>query len=319
MTESPAHPRPARMGTVSRAAVTAASVAAGIGAACFAYGVAIERHRFMVRRFAVPVLPPGSGQLRVLHLSDMHLLVRQRRKRLFLRELQGLEPDLIVNTGDNVSEAAAIAALGDDLGRLLELPGVFVFGSNDYTAPRLRNPFCYLRGDTRTKKPQGIPLPVSGLRELFITAGWLDLNNTRQTLHLRGLRLDFRGTDDPHISRDDYAAVAGPADPNADLTIGVTHAPYLRILDAFVADGVHLALAGHTHGGQVCVPGYGALVTNCDLDTRRVKGISQHSVGNRTAVLHVSAGIGGSPFAPFRFACRPEASLLTLVPRDTRL
>jgi predicted MPP superfamily phosphohydrolase len=121
-----------------------------------------------------------------------------------------------------------------------------------------------------------------------------------------------RGVDDPHISRDHYDAVAGPFDPAADLSLGVTHAPYLRILDAMAADGADLVLAGHTHGGQLCVPGVGALVTNCDLDRKRAKGLSSH----RGAALHVSAGLGTSPYAPVRFACRPEATLLTLTARD---
>jgi predicted MPP superfamily phosphohydrolase len=73
-------------------------------------------------------------------------------------------------------------------------------------------------------------------------------------------------------------------------------------------------MAGHTHGGQLCLPFYGALVTNCDLDRSRVKGVSRW--GAQTA-LHVSAGIGTSPFAPFRFCCRPEATLLTLVAAPT--
>ena len=79
---------------------------------------------------------------------------------------------------------------------------------------------------------------------------------------IRGQRLLFRGTDDAHQHRDDYAAVAGPADEGA-LNVGVTHAPYLRLLDAMTADGVDLILAGHTHGGQVCVPMHGALTSNC--------------------------------------------------------
>ncbi len=299
----------------SRAAASLAA-GAGLAAACFAYGVVVERHLFCVRRFTLPLLPPGSPELRVLHISDVHLLPRQRRKREFLRELQGLEPDLVVNTGDNVSSDEAIEPLTQDLGRLLDIPGVFVFGSNDYSAPRLRNPFGYLFGDTRDESPTGRVLAVEDLRRRFTESGWHDLNNARASLTLQGLRLDFRGTDDPHVSRDDYRLVAGPPDPDAGLTIGVTHAPYQRVLDAFVGDGVQLILAGHTHGGQVCVPGYGALITNCDLDTGRVKGVSRHSTGTRTAAMHVSAGIGGSPAAPFRFACRPEASLLTLVPRD---
>ena len=61
----------------------------------------------------------------------------------------------------------------------------------------------------------------------------------------------------------------------------MTHAPYRRVIDAMAYDGHDLIMAGHTHGGQVCVPFYGALVTNCDLDARRAKGLSQHSAGGR--------------------------------------
>jgi len=111
--------------------------------------------------------------------------------------------------------------------------------------------------------------------------------------------------------------VAGPVDRDAaDVTIGVTHAPYRRVIDAMAYDGLDLILAGHTHGGQVAIPGYGALVSNCDLDPRRAKGLSRHSAGGHTAWMHVSAGLGTSPYAPIRFACPPEATLLTLVAAD---
>ena len=109
--------------------------------------------------------------------------------------------------------------------------------------------------------------------------------------------------------------MAGPPD-DADLAVAVAHAPYLRVLDRFTADGYALVLAGHTHGGQLRLPGYGALVTNCDLDPARARGLHRHSAGGRSAWLHVSAGLGTSPYAPVRFGCRPEATLLTLVPAD---
>ena len=109
--------------------------------------------------------------------------------------------------------------------------------------------------------------------------------------------------------------MVGPPSDGVDLSLGVTHAPYRRILDAMTADGVELILAGHTHGGQVCVPGHGALTTNCDLPTDRVKGLSEHRLEGHHAWLHVSAGIGTSPFAPYRFACPPEVTVLTLVAR----
>jgi predicted MPP superfamily phosphohydrolase len=127
--------------------------------------------------------------------------------------------------------------------------------------------------------------------------------------------VELVGTDDPHIYRDRYDEVSGPADRAADLRLGVTHAPYRRVLDGMVRDGFELILAGHTHGGQLCVPGVGALVTNCDLPRQQAKGLSRHEFGGRTSWLHVSAGLGTSPYAPVRFACPPEATLLTLVER----
>jgi predicted MPP superfamily phosphohydrolase len=102
--------------------------------------------------------------------------------------------------------------------------------------------------------------------------------------------------------------------------MGVTHAPYLRVLDQLAGDGYETVLAGHTHGGQLCLPVKGALVTNCDLDTGRAKGLHRHPAHAPAGTagsswLHVSAGLGTSPFAPVRFCCRPEATLLTLTPR----
>src|SRR5262249_29302090 len=139
-----------------------------------------------------------------------------------------------------------------------------------------------------------------------------DLSNARSSVTLEdGRTIELTGVDDPHIRRDRYDWVAGPAKRSDDsvLAIGVTHAPYRRVLDRMSVDGFPLIIAGHTHGGQLCVPGFGALVTNCDLDRRRAKGLSRYG----EAWLHVSAGLGTSPYAPVRFACPPEATLLTLV------
>ena len=287
----------------------------GVGAACVAYGTFIEAHDFRVRRYQVPVLPQGVDPLTVLHLSDAHLLARQTRKRDFLRGVAGLEPDLVVNTGDNIAGPDAVGALLESLGRLRDVPGVFVFGSNDFEGPHFKLPTKYLFGPSSPRGTQrrGTSLPTEELRAALAGIGWVDLDNRRAEVTVAGQTVRFRGTGDAHGHRDDYPAVAGPAASDA-LEIGVTHAPYRRLLDAMTADGVPLILAGHTHGGQVCVPGHGALVSNCDLPPSKASGLFAHTVGEHTAQVHVSAGLGMSPYAPYRFACPPEVSLLTLIP-----
>ena len=294
---------------------TAARVAFGLSAAavgCLAYAAGYEIRAYRLRRIDVPVLPPGQRPLRVLHVSDLHLTPGQDRKRAWVRSLAALEPDVVVNTGDNLAHEHALADVFDALGPLLDRLGAFVLGSNDYYAPVPKNPARYLMPSYRPNRTTGPDLPWRELREGLRDAGWLDLTNAKGSLTVDGRRLAFAGVDDPHMNMDRYAEVAGPAEP-ADLTVGVTHAPYRRILDAMTADGYRLLLAGHTHGGQLCVPGWGALVTNCDLEPRRAKGLSRHPPnGDAAAWLHVSAGLGTSPYAPVRFACPPEATLLTL-------
>lgn len=285
------------------AAVAAGSLVAGIG-----YASLIERNAFVVREVTMPVLAPGSSRLKVLHLSDIHMRPKQRRKQAWLRELARWEPDLVIDTGDNLADPKAVPAVVQSIGDLLALPGVFVFGSNDYFAPRPKNPMNYVTNPGR--RVHGEPLPWQDLRAAFTERGWLDLTHNRREFEVAGLQIAAAGVDDPHLSRDRYETIAGPAGPAANLRLGLTHSPEPRVLDRFAADGYQLVLAGHTHGGQLCLPFYGAVVTNCDLDRSRVKGASQWGAHTQ---LHVSAGIGTSPFAPVRFCCRPEATLLTLV------
>lgn len=295
-------------------ALTAAFTGLGLGAV--AYGSLIERRSFRLRRVDVAVLPAGAPPIRVLQISDLHLTPRQRAKEEWLTRLSGLEPDLVIDTGDNIAHPDSVPFLTRSLGRLLDRPGVFVWGSNDYFGPQFKNPARYLTRGERRENPAPVELPWRELGAAFESAGWQDLTERRVTLVIKGLRIELRGTDDAHLSRDRYPDVAGPPAEGTDLAIGVTHAPYLRILDAMTRDQLDLIVAGHTHGGQLCVPFYGALVTNCDLDTRRVAGLSGHDIDGHRAALHVSAGLGTSPYAPIRFACPPEATLMTLVPRS---
>ena len=298
----------------------AAGIAALAGAAGLAYAAGIEVRSFVLRRVELPVLPANRRPLRVLHLSDLHMTPGQSKKQQWLRGLADLEPDLVVNTGDNLAHMESVPVVLDALGALLDVPGVFVLGSNDYFAPTSRNPARYLLPDDGQRNIHAPKLPWRDLSDGFERRGWVDLSNRRDSLTVDGTSFAFAGVDDPHLGYDDLAAVSGEADATSDVRMGVTHAPYLRVLDAFAADGYETILAGHTHGGQLCLPFKGAIVTNCDLDRARAKGLHRHPAGSRpgdpgSSWLHVSAGLGTSPYAPVRFCCRPEATLLTLTSR----
>jgi predicted MPP superfamily phosphohydrolase len=269
-------------------------------------GALVEPLFPVLRRQDVPVLPAGAAPIEVLHLSDLHLLPRHGRRSRWIQGLAALQPDLVVATGDLWSSAAALPLLGATLGALTAdgTPGVFVPGNNDYYSPLPPSVIGYFTGAEPRRRGADMPWrrAVSTLEGL----GWTDLTQRRICLSLKGSDVTLAGTDDARLRRDRYAEVAGPV--TTDLGIGVTHTPMRRVLDGFARDRHRLILAGHTHGGQVRLPLVGALVTNCDLDTSRARGLSRHD----DSWLHVSAGLGTSPYAPIRLCCRPEATLLTL-------
>ncbi|WP_448070792.1 metallophosphoesterase [Georgenia yuyongxinii] len=294
-----------------------------------------EARLYTLRRHTVPVLPAGARTLRVLHVSDLHLTPHQRDKIAWVRALDRLDPDFVVTTGDNMAHREALPAVLEAYGPLLDRPGAFVLGSNDYFAPRPKNPARYLLPDARTAMPPEPPrLPSDEIADAFRRAGWKDLTNRRDAVVVGGTEISLVGVDDPHLDRDRFPNVPATAGrtaadarprgtPARGLHLGVAHAPYVRVLDAMRDDGCDLVLAGHTHGGQLCLPLAGALVTNCDLDRARASGLHGWPGGRPgtpggagSVWLHVSAGLGTSPYTPVRFACRPEASLLSLTPRS---
>lgn len=293
-----------------------------VGAGLVAYAALVERNLFQVRHEAIRVLEPGSADIRVLHLSDIHLAPWQGRKVEWIRSLVSHQPDLIVVTGDSLGHRDAIPELARALSVCAGVPGVFVHGSNDYYAPQMPNPFTYL---LRPSEPDrnGEKLDTEWLDEVYLSLGWIDLNNASGRLSVNGSSLLFTGTDDPHLDLDRLDvvaeslddALADNADP-VDAVVGVTHAPYRRVLDALTTLGADVIFAGHTHGGQVCLPGFGALTTNSDLPLALARGMAVWSNPDRSTFLNVSAGIGTSIFAPVRFACPPEAILVTLRAKD---
>ena len=240
----------------------------------------------------------------------------QKYKQRWIRKLNAkVNPDLVINTGDNLGHARGIQPVLEALNPLTGTPGVFVNGSNDLYAPAKRNPLQYLLrpSERHREEDESLRLDTDLLNAGLSNFGWHEVNNTAKTMTVNGTSISFFGTDDPHELRDDAAKAITELQKlaKADLVIGVTHAPYLRVLEEL--SSADLVFAGHTHGGQVCWPLWGrALVTNCDLPTKYARGLHQVPLKSKKLWLNVCAGLGHSIYAPVRLACRPEVRVITL-------
>jgi uncharacterized protein len=264
-----------------------------------------RRYTLETRRLEVP---PSTPALRVLHLSDTHMRAGHRRLRAWLEALPGALgglPDLVLATGDLVEENNGIEPLVAALGRLTSRLGCFyVLGSHDYYLARFQPHTKYF---SRDRTPVKAPKADSARLERGLeAAGWRGLSNDSVVLESDVGRIRLTGVDDPYLKRhrtDHIERRAGEA-----LAIGLMHSP--DVVSEFILAGFDLVVAGHTHAGQVRIPGIGALVTNCSLPAPLAGGA--HRIGN--GWLHVSPGLGTGRFSPVRFNCLPEATVLELVP-----
>jgi predicted MPP superfamily phosphohydrolase len=278
-----------------------------IGVCCVAWGVVVERSWYRLVRYRLALLPPdGPRDLTVLHLSDLHFLRGDAKKVRFLASLPAA--DVTVVTGDFLAEPeaveAAVAGVRPARGRLASW---FVLGSNDHFQPRPLNYLAYFR--RRRKHRRATRGRAPELVDQLCADGWTDLTNVRYETRLDGLPIELLGLDDAHIRWHDLRVA--PRRAPERFGMAVMHSPDSAPETA--ALGYDLLVAGHTHGGQVRVPGAGALVTNCSMPRRLVSGL----ISMGSATLHTSPGLGTSKYAPFRFWCRPEATLLELTQRPS--
>ncbi|MBF4562950.1 metallophosphoesterase [Microbacterium sp. VKM Ac-2870] len=315
--------------TPGRTALAAVSAAGAVAVGATVWGTCIERFLFTVRRHELAILPAGSPSVTVLHLSDAHMAPWQRRKQEWIAQLaEQTQPDLVINTGDNLGHVDGLLGIRAAFDPLRGVPGLFVHGSNDVWGPSARNPLRYFRGPSHgAHSAERLDTPAM---DSYFTddLGWTNLNNAAAIVDAAGLRIEAFGVSDAHRGWDDLAVLPSAIEaarhprpfrsaPEADLVLGVTHAPYQYVLDRFVELGADAIFAGHTHGGQVRIPfSPSALVANCDIPLDQARGLSSWSVDGRRVPLNVSAGLGHSIYAPVRFGCRPEASVLTLHARN---
>lgn len=242
------------------------------------------------REALLPELPPELEGFRILHLSDFHLGTLSLNARALARATEWASErtvDLVAITGDLVSRRRGGAALGVALGRLRARHGVFaVLGNHDVAA---------------TRDPFSRPADLSTLDR----PGTRLLEHESVELRVRERLVQIVGSDPRHR----HLGLGGLSDPDADLRILLLHFP--DDADRVPRGAYHLVLAGHLHGGQICLPLPGGRLRLSHLRAAHWEGLFEQAGG----VLHVSRGIG-TTFVPFRLLSRPEATILTLKARE---
>lgn len=264
-------------------------LAAALAAAYLLVRSRLEAESLTIARVDVPMteLPAELDGYTLLHLSDLHLRAYGPQEQELIRAVRALPGQALVITGDFLGGpggATVLIPLLMELGRDRQVYAVL--GNHDHKPPV--NTQALVRDLTR-----------AGVRVLM---------NRGAVIHHRGRRLRLAGVDDPHSGRDDLARALAdvPPTPGArEPLLLLAHSP--DILEAASRAGVDLVLAGHTHGGQICLPGGVPLWTN----TRRGRfgaGLFQRG----TTRMFVTRGVGTAGLR-MRLFCPPEIAVIRLV------
>lgn len=290
----------------------AALAALGIGGAMYAWweSTSVEITR---RSLFVPELPPGLDGLRVLHISDTHFPESGDSVGRFLELIWPLEYDLILCTGDYVETAAGWDAAGDALTQLRAPFGVYAtFGAHDYCAPvRSFDSWVQFNLDRLRHRRRRMIDPAPFVRRLE-SAGIVVLRNEWRSAEIGGELVRIAGAGDASVGMARVEQALPPAElrPEA-FDVLLTHSPDAALGLRANAHAPRLVFSGHTHGGQIRVPGWGAPVRHSNLVSREnAAGVFQ-PYGSAGPQVVVSRGFG-TAFVPFRFACRPELGLYEL-------
>lgn len=307
---------------IMRTTAATGAIATALGAT--AVGLAHVESRFpTVRHAEVPIRPrKGLDELRILQISDLHMFEGQEFIGDFLARVAEEEQfDFVISTGDNLSDHSGVPLLLEALEPLMEYPGAFVLGSNDYYLPKRKPWISYLDPTHHAEASERVSymnpeLPWFDVVQRMVGAGWIDLSNRSASTTISTPAGDVDaalvGVDDPHIRRDRFPQPVAQWDDSSAVRLALSHSPYKRVLDHATELGSDLILTGHTHGGQVRLPGVGAIVNNCDIPNRYSRGLYPWMYEGKQSWLNISAGLGTSRFAQIRFFCRPEVSLITL-------
>jgi predicted MPP superfamily phosphohydrolase len=282
--------------------LTAIILWSAVGFIAFAalYGACVEARRLRVDEITVrlPRLPEKLAGLRLVHIADTHFKPSRFSRCLYesmVRAIQEAAPDLVLISGDLAAGAENLPVAVGWLARLQAKHGVFaVLGNHDLNITMER----WLMGAAQT-------VQVEDVRRQLAEAGVRVLHNEHTLLQINQSRVLLVGVGDVSSGLDDVAAALEGAEA-ADLVIMLSHSPDL--VERAGVEVADLVLCGHTHGGQMMLPGMGAVWAPVWRDRRRAAGLLAFG----DVACHVTRGVGVT--WPFRFNCPPQVAVLELQP-----
>ncbi len=257
-------------------------VLAAIGASCFVYALRVEPYWLDVShaRITSPRIPAGSQPLRIVHISDLHCDPQPRLEERLPDIIANQQPDLIVFTGDSVNSPDGLPVLKKCLSALAKIAPTYVVKGNWDS--------WYWRE-----------------LDLFGGTGVKELKADSEAITIRGIPVRIAGLAvGQEANLDKTLAESGAG----EVKIFLYHYPDLIHQEA--GHGVDLYCAGHTHGGQVALPFYGALVTFSRFGKRYESGL--HREGNTWLYVNRGIGMEGGRAPRVRFFARPEVTVISI-------
>jgi len=273
------------------------------------YACLIEPRWFRIRKIPITVNKSLAAPLTILHLSDTHFCGYQKYKERFFKRLRHLTPDLVFITGDIIDCNAGIQQAAHFISRIPARLGHFaVLGNHDYFDYHFYDNYAYHilgKKSVGALNPNDVDLLSKTLADHQITL----LQNSAVTLEDHNLKIQIFGTDDPVTKK-----------AKMDETLISMHSNALNLLLTHLIDSIqHLpktqvpdvVFSGHSHGGQVQLPGIGPLI----VDTRMGKNFAEGIRSFQGMTLCISRGLSATRTQLFRFLCRPEALWIEIRPQ----
>lgn len=302
----------------SKPAMFAAGSVLLAGAAAFYYARKIEPRRYKLETVRVITGDgnawrgrEGNGKrsgaeerverrlFKILHLSDLHLAYPESDKLDFIRKITDADLDLVVLTGDVFEDETGLEYVENLLSRRPRFGAYAVLGNHDYYDYNMFNKIVG-RIIKRFRHPDE-KRDVTPFVQALQKGGFDVLRNESRSLKEHGLHIV--GIDYPGIKEEKLIELADEA-PDHHLKLCLFHIP--KNLHHITNAGMHLALGGHTHGGQVRIPGFGPLITDSELGRHEASGLIRRG----ETAFHISRGLGADPRSNIRFFCPPAATII---------